>query len=882
MIENDAEARYRHLVESATDIIYTHDLDGRIMSINAAGEKLLGFDRGEAIGAQISEWIVPEHRERARAMTEQKLNEGGSTTYEVDVLTRNGRRVRIEVSTQIMFKDGVPIGVQGIARDITERRQASEALETSERYFRALLENAADAITIMNADGSIRYSSPSIERIVGYVPEERRGKSVFEIIIPEDQAKARVLFERLWEDPEATVDAVLRLRHRDGTIRHIQFLVRNLLADPVVAGIVVNWHDITEKVHAEDQLRSREHFFRSIIERSSDILIVCDADGVVRYVSPALQSLLGFRQEDVVGTTGMFLVHEDDVGAAAAMRTAIFERGEANANAVLNVRTASGEYRTLDVRARNLMQDPVFNGVVFDARDISESRRFQEALRVSEERFRKIIETSGEGIVICDPQGRLTFANERIAQMFGAPVPALIGSDFLDLVVPEQSEAVRTSVTRLRHTGKSERIDTTFLRADGTRLSTILSVSPLFDAQDGYVGGLAILTDITERKRLEEELRQSQKIEAVGRLAGGIAHDFNNLLTAIRGHVDLLLADVPTGEPIRDDIEEIRKASDRAAGLTQQLLAFSRRQLLQPKVIELDQIVAHMETLLRRLIGEDIVLVTKLGSNAARVRADRGQIEQVIMNLAVNSRDAMPTGGSLTLETDIVEIGDEFVRANAGARAGIYVRLLVTDTGSGMDDEVLSHLFEPFYTTKEVGKGTGLGLATVYGIVKQSGGYIRVMSRPDEGTSFEIMLPLVEEHAQPVREAVQTGVDGQGETVLVTEDEDAVRSLASRILRKRGYLVLEARHGSEALDIARSHEGRIDLLLTDVVMPVMGGRELGEQLVKLRPDIKVVFMSGYTGDTLLQRGMKESSAFLEKPFTPDGLATVVREALESD
>jgi two-component system, cell cycle sensor histidine kinase and response regulator CckA len=625
-----------------------------------------------------------------------------------------------------------------------------------ERYFRALMENAVDAITILDSAGNVTYSSPSIERIIGYQPEERRGKSVIESIHPDDRPLAFDLLQRL-ETTYEMVQIVLRVRHKDGSWRHAQIRVRNLLDDPDVRGIVVNWHDITEQVRVEEQLRTSEQFFR------------------------------------------------------------------------------------------------------------------------------KIIETAAEGVVVRDPDGRITFGNTRVAEIFGYQLDELVGLNIFDLVAPEYLEKMRESSERRRLTGKSETIDLELTRKDGTRVSVIMSANPLFDADGKYMGALGMLTDITERKGLEAQLRQAQKIEAVGRLAGGIAHDFNNLLTAIRGHVDLVLSELPPLSSLRVDIEVVRKAADRAATLTQQLLAFSRQQILQPRVLQLDEVVGEMDTLLRRLIGEDIQLIIKR-TCTGRIRADRGQMEQVLMNLAVNARDAMPNGGTLTIATDTFEVDEEFVRENLGAHLGMHCELLVNDTGLGMDQETLSRVFEPFFTTKELGKGTGLGLATVYGIVKQSGGYIRAESKPGMGTTFRILLPIVTAEPDTEREATdKRDAKSQGETVLIAEDEDAVRSLTMRILKKRGYRVLEARHGAEALAVAQKHLGRIDLLLTDVVMPVMGGRELSEHLAQLRPGVKVLYMSGYTDDALIQRGLLQGTgSFLEKPFTPDGLALKVREVLDGE
>jgi signal transduction histidine kinase/ActR/RegA family two-component response regulator len=384
-----------------------------------------------------------------------------------------------------------------------------------------------------------------------------------------------------------------------------------------------------------------------------------------------------------------------------------------------------------------------------------------------------------------------------------------------------------------------------------------------------------------ERER-GEQLRQSQKLQAVGRLAGGIAHDFNNMLTAINGYSDLALRRMPEGAPLRGNFEEIRKAGERAAGLTRQLLAFSRKQVLQPQVFNLNEAVGNMEGMLRRLIGEDVDLLTVLDPRLGQLKADPGQVEQVVMNLVVNARDAMPTGGRLTIETSAVYLGEDYALHHAEVEPGPYVMLAVSDTGHGMDAETRARIFEPFFTTKETGKGTGLGLATVYGVVQQSGGHIWVYSEPGRGTTFKIYMPAVGEHAEDVRRPTSEGELPCGtETVLLVEDDDLVRRLAGEMLRAGGYRVLDAGNGVQGLEAARRHPGRIDLLLTDVVMPLMSGRELAESLSAASPDTAVLYMSGYTDDAIIHHGvLEEGVAFLEKPFTPETLARKVRSVLD--
>ncbi|HEY0303761.1 MAG TPA: PAS domain S-box protein, partial [Longimicrobiales bacterium] len=511
-------------------------------------------------------------------------------------------------------------------------------------------------------------------------------------------------------------------------------------------------------------------------------------------------------------------------------------------------------------------------------------RRAEHALRASEQRFRKVLEVAGEGIVMRDADGQITFANERFAQMLGYEVAELLGKNVEDIIAPSHLPAQRRGAMRRRASGIAETMDMEFMRKDGSVMPALLSVSPTYDDAGEFIGALGMITDVSERKHLEEQLRQSQKMEAVGRLAGGVAHDFNNLLTSIEGHVELILSDLPTDASIRNDVVEIRKAAGRAAGLTQQLLAFSRRQMLQPVVLEVDAVLGELEGMLQHFVTDNIRVVTRLNARGLRVNADRTQIEQVVLNLVANARDAMPQGGEIHVTTAPFEMDAEFARVNKGARPGSYVRIAVADTGAGMDEETLTHVFEPFFTTKAFGHGVGLGLATAYGIIKQSEGYIRAESALNRGSTFEIYLPRVDAPLRATRGPAPNGSrDTTTTTILVAEDETAVRALTCRILRKQGYQVLEARDGREAVEVAEEYAGDIHLLVTDVIMPNVGGRELSEKLVRLKPHVKVLFMSGYTDDQLLQRGVLQSGTgnFLEKPFTPDALARKVREVLDT-
>ena len=524
---------------------------------------------------------------------------------------------------------------------------------------------------------------------------------------------------------------------------------------------------------------------------------------------------------------------------------------------------------------------PVIERELREAAGRRERRRAEAALREAEAGYSTLVEQAPVGIYRSNPAGRFLSANRALACILGYDSPAeLLGLDMTRDVYADPAERQRL-LDRDSYTEREyDEVEATWKRKDGRRLTVQLSVRAVRDGSGGVEYYETFVRDVTEQRRLEGQLLQAQKMEAVGRLAGGVAHDFNNLLTVILSYSDLLLEDLPPEIPDRADVAEIRKAAVAASSLTRQLLAFSRQQVLEPRVLDVNTVVASTEKLLTRLLGEDVSLTTTLAAALGAVKVDPGQLEQIIMNLAVNARDAMPRGGRLSIETANVEMDESYVHGHPLARPGHYVMLAVSDTGTGMDAATQARIFEPFFTTKEAGKGTGLGLATVYGIVRQSSGFIWVYSEPGHGTSFKIYLPRVDEPVSPAG-APAPQVVGGSETVLVVEDVAAVRAVTRQMLERQGYCVLEAANGATALSLARQHQSAIHLLVTDVVMPEVSGRELADQLVQLRPDMKVLFMSGYTDDAVVRHGiLQEGIAYLQKPFTPDTLARKVRAVLD--
>jgi PAS domain S-box-containing protein len=523
---------------------------------------------------------------------------------------------------------------------------------------------------------------------------------------------------------------------------------------------------------------------------------------------------------------------------------------------------------------------PVIRRELREAADRRARRESETALRASEASYTALVEQAPVGIYRSTPTGRFLSANPALARILGYSTPQeLLALDMSRDVYADADERRRLVAQDTYTNQVYEELEATWKKKDGTRIRVQLSVRAS-RKPDGQVEFYeAFVRDITNQRQLEAQLAQAQKMEAIGRLAGGVAHDFNNLLTVILSYSDLLLEDLPADSSDREDVTQIRKAAQGASELTRQLLAFSRQQVLQPKVVDINASVSGIERLLTRVLREDIKLACTLAADAGMIRVDPGQLEQVIMNLAVNARDAMPGGGLLTIETANVDLDADYLRAHLMAKPGPYVMLAVTDTGMGMDAATQARIFEPFFTTKDVGKGTGLGLATVQGIVQQSGGFIWVYSEPDHGTVFKIYLPRVDE--APSQEAVTNAADVRGtETILIAEDVPAVRAVTREMLKRYGYHILEAADGLTALQVAADYKDTIHLLLTDVVMPDLSGRDLAERFRTLRPAMKVVFMSGYTDDAVVRHGiLQEGIAYLQKPFTPVSLAKKVRVVL---
>jgi PAS domain S-box-containing protein len=754
--------------------------------------------------------------------------------------------------------------------------------------FRALVENSPDLIfryRLLPSPG-FEYVSPAATHLLGYTPEEHYADPLFgrRLVHPDDLALFKESMAALGRGEELPGALVLRFVHRNGKIL---WLEQHLVYERDESGRLIAFggiaRDVTDRRKLESALRDSDRHFRKLIENATDLVATLDATGIITYQSPAVRRVLGFEPEELVGQSAFDFLHPDE--REQVQRTFFASLGRQELQTLeYRYRRKNGTYCWLESCGRPLFDEAgVVIGGIINSRDVTERREVSDAL-VRSNAIRKAIEDAVmAGLVVCDAKGRLTYANPAFTRMTDYYEEELVGTTPpFPYWAPEDLEARLVRFQRmLRGEAPPIPYETRLVKRNGDRFDAFLQPSPI-QLPDGTQGWIAVVTDTTERKQLENQFQQALKMEAIGRLAGGVAHDFNNLLTAILGYAELALDEALPGNPLRESLVEIRKAGESAASLTRQLLAFSRHQVLQPTVLDLNTVVTEMTKILGRVIGEDVRLVTALAADLRSTRADRGQIEQVIMNLAVNARDAMPSGGQLVIQTGNRTLAEPAAAGLTDLAPGEYVVLGVSDTGHGMDDGVLEHLFEPFFTTKERGRGTGLGLATIYGIVKQSGGHINVRTQPGKGTSFVVLLPACDAaEAQAGAGTRQQAWRVAAERILVVEDNDAIRSLAQQVLAQAGYSVHVASTSEDALAMLATGGLGVDLLLTDVVMPGMSGSALAVQLRQRYPRLPCIFMSGYTDDALKYHGVEQmEDVFLPKPFRPATLLQKVRERLD--
>jgi two-component system cell cycle sensor histidine kinase/response regulator CckA len=768
--------------------------------------------------------------------------------------------------------------------EVTSSRQMGQKLEEALSELRTLIQASPLAIIAVDRNGRITRWNPAAQRIFGWTEAEVLGRPD-PVIPPENQAEFQQLLGRLLAG-ESLADLELSRRRQDGSRLDVGLFAAPMYnAKGKIIGAMAVIEDITEAKQVREALRESEEKFRRTFDQAPIGAAIVSLDHRFQRVNAELCRLTGYSEDELTALTFLEITHPEDL-ADSLDHIEHLVRGDVD-HYQIDKRYVRKDGESVWVRLSvRLMKDAQGRSLYFlpMMEDITAHKQAEEALKKSESQYRLLVNQIPAVVYKGYANWSIDFFDDKIETLTGYSKEEFDSRrlKWRDLVLPEDLGMVqRTFIEAVK--GDKSYVREYRIKKKTGEICWIQGRGQIFWDAAGkvdYISG--VLFDITERKALEAQLMQAQKLEAVGRLAGGVAHDFNNLLMAIMGYGELMRTSLTEDDPHYHYVEDILKATERAASLTQQLLGFSRRQIMQPQVVNLNPLVADMEKMLRRLIEEHIELKITLGPDLGAVKADTGQIGQIIMNLAINARDAMPRGGRLTLETANIEFAASHNCRFATAPPGRYVMLAVSDTGGGMEEATLAHIFEPFFTTKEDGKGTGLGLPMVYGIVKQNHGYIEVKSVSGQGTMFRIYLPRLAaplETPRPKRTATAK-LEGS-ETILLVEDEEALRTLLGRFFRLFGYNVLEARHGGEAMSICKRHQGLIHLLVTDVVMPRMSGPELADHAARLHPEMKVVYMSGYTDRDLAPYGaLDPSKTIIPKPFRPMDLVKKVREFLD--
>ncbi len=919
-----------------SDSVILYDLDGNILYANKAACRMRGYEKKELIGKNFFDLILPEYRDAIKPKYEKLLKEE-ELFFESVHFHKDGSIVPLEVRVRMVDLKGKKL-ILGVGRNIAERKQAEEELLFRLKFEETMIAISSRFLSATEIDEAINETLRDIGKLSGadrsYLFFFKENGAFMDNthewcrdgVIPQKENLRNLPTEMFpWWMKKLRNDGFIHIPDVSQMPSEALVEQKTLQSQNIQAVLVYalkEGHELTGFIGFDNVKKAEEwgekaftliQMVSNLIGKSferkrvNEILLLSEEkyskifkttpvwitistleDGRYTEVNENFLEVTGFRREEVIGKTAYELKIWDNPEDRDFIALRLKEKGKVS-NFEAKFRIKSGQIldRLVSADTVEIAGKQYMVGVSLD---ITDRKRAEEILKASEEKYRTLVESSSDAILMLDAERNIASCNEAFCNLFGYDRREIEGRSIRILHPSDESfHFFGERAYPIVNQKGSFRGEWTLIRKNGSEVPVEHVISTI-KAPDGSISGYVNMArDISERKRaekertlLEEQLRQSQKMEAIGRLVGGIAHDFNNLLTIILGNCDFSLSGIREEDPLKGNIEEIRRASEKAAGLTHQLLAFSRRQILEPKVLDLNVIISNMDKMLQRIIGEDIELITVPARNCGRVKIDPGQIEQVIFNLVVNAKDAMPQGGKLTIETADVELDESYVRKHTEAIPGQYVMLSLTDTGLGMTPDIRERIFEPFFTTKELGKGTGLGLSTVYGIVKQSGGDIWVYSEPEKGTTFKIYLPRVDEPLDELTDKKLDDIPLGSETILVVEDDQTIKTMAAKILTKLGYRVLEASDGAEAIYIFKEQMGSIDLILTDVVMPLMSGRQLIQRLKLMSSDLKVLYMSGYTDNAIAHHGILEQGInYIQKPFTLEGLAKKVREVLDA-
>jgi two-component system cell cycle sensor histidine kinase/response regulator CckA len=887
----ESEQRYRMLADNVNDMVWVRDMSGRLSYVSPSDERLTGFSADESMARTIDETLTPSSaafaRERLTVAVGRILagQRPEPERLELEERRKDGSIMDIEVNVSAMYDSaGEFAGFLGVSRDITERKRVENVLRESEERFRTLTEKSLVGVYIIQ-DDLFRYVNPALAEMFGYAPEEiidRLGPVDF--LTPEDRERVLDSIRRRMAGEIEFSHHEFHISRKDGSIRAVEAFGSHALhkGRPAVLGTII---DVTERKRSEEKLIQATERWERTFDAVPDLIAIVDTDFRIVQVNKAMADRLGATPAKCAGQLCYAAVHKTEAPPSFCPYVQTLRDSGEHMEEVSEERLG-GDFI--------VSTSPIYDssgqlvGSVHVARDITKRKRAEQDLEKSRNYLDKIINSIADPIFVKDWQHRWVLLNDSYCRFTGYNRDELLGKSDYDFFPKNEADVFREKDELVFAYGGENINEEQFTDANGI-VHKISTKKTVYTDEKGEKFIVGVIRDITslkkaeeERKMLEAQLHQAQKMESIGQLAGGIAHDFNNILTAIRGFAEIVLLKMEKGNPFRRHLEQILASSDRAAELTNGLLAFSRRQVLHAKPMDLCGVLRGFEKMLGRLVPEDIDFRTTVAGGDLIVMADKGQIEQVLMNLVTNAKDAMPMGGNLTIEVYPAVMEERFAHADGFGEPGDYACVTVSDTGEGMDEETRKRIFEPFFTTKEVGKGTGLGMAIIYGIIQQHNGCISVYSEKEMGTTFRIYLPLI---AEGIREVDGTRESepppGGTETVLLAEDDAAVLELHRMILQEAGYRVIEAVDGRDALDKFTEHRTEVDILATDVVMPKINGKSLYEEIRKIRPEMKVLFMSGYTKEIIVERGILEDEfSVITKPVTSSELLKKMREILD--
>jgi len=871
-----SEAKYRRLYNETPVLLHSIDRDARVVDVNDYWLKTMGYERNEVIGRKITDFYTEASRKYAQEVIQPAFfQDGVAKEIPYQFAKKNGQIVDVLLSaTAERDSSGNVVRSQAVIEDITDRKRAEAALRESEERFRSLSNASLEGIMIHD-HGVILDANTAFVRLFGYdQPEELIGKNGLGLILtPESRARISQRMQRQESGP-LEVTCV----RKDGTT-----FVAETDSQPAKYrshdARIVSCRDITERKRLEDERRLSEERFRKIFEESPIGIAFLDLNRQITQTNQRYRDFLGYSEAEILERGPKGLLHPDDWEASMEMST----------------RFRSGELPLFHMEQRYIRKDGqvVWSDTIITAirdqegrlihtigwvQDITGRKRAEEVIRQEIEFSNAIIDSLPGVFYLCDEWGALIRWNNNEKEKSGYSIEELSRMNIKELFAEPQREQVAAKFNEILEIGRSF-IEAPLTTKSGVRIPFYFTGYRMIKDGKRYVVGVGI--DISEQKRLENLFHQAQKMEAIGQLAGGVAHDFNNILTAIIGYGNVALMKMTKDDPQRLNIEHMLDAGERASHLTKDLLLFSRKQISERKPIDLNDVILKVEAFLKRVIGEDIECKTTHFAGVLPILGDAHQLEQVLMNLATNARDAMPKGGIFSVTTDQVKFDNEFFLGGGYGKPGNYALVTISDTGKGMDEVTKEHIFEPFFTTKEVGKGTGLGLAVVYGIVKQHEGAINVTSETGQGTTFNIYLPLIAVHVDVIKAPVEDHPTGGTETILLAEDDENVRNLDRTVLESFGYTVITAIDGQDAVNKYKENMGKVHLLLFDIIMPRKTGKEAYDEIQAMMPEVKVLFVSGYAPDEIRKRVLiNDRMPMVIKPIAPRELLKKVRETLD--